>query len=78
MISVDFETSEPFAVGQEVHGVATWDPRDVARARAFADAGADVLFVEAPTTEADIERVADALCERGTIMGTDIDPIVSC
>jgi len=31
------------------------------RARAFADAGADVLFVEAPTSEADISRVADEL-----------------
>lgn len=35
MISVDFETPEPFVVGQEVHGVVTWDPRDVSRARAF-------------------------------------------
>ena len=33
----------------------------IARARAFADAGADVLFVEAPTSEADIERVAAEL-----------------
>jgi 2-methylisocitrate lyase-like PEP mutase family enzyme len=31
------------------------------RARRFADAGADVLFVEAPTSEADIEKVATAL-----------------
>jgi len=31
------------------------------RARAYADAGADVLFVEAPTSEADISRVADEL-----------------
>lgn len=35
MISVDFETPQPFAVGQEVSGVVTWDPRGVARARAF-------------------------------------------
>jgi 2,3-dimethylmalate lyase len=33
----------------------------VERARRFADAGADVLFVEAPTSEADIEKVATAL-----------------
>ncbi|TQN42187.1 2,3-dimethylmalate lyase [Blastococcus colisei] len=33
----------------------------IARARAFADAGADVLFVEAPASEADIERVATEL-----------------
>ncbi|MCZ2839100.1 isocitrate lyase/PEP mutase family protein [Modestobacter sp. VKM Ac-2985] len=33
----------------------------IARARAFAAAGADVLFVEAPTSEADIERVATEL-----------------
>ncbi|WP_324273481.1 oxaloacetate decarboxylase [Blastococcus brunescens] len=33
----------------------------IARARAFADAGADVLFVEAPTSEADIEHVATEL-----------------
>jgi 2,3-dimethylmalate lyase len=33
----------------------------IARARAFAEAGADVLFVEAPTSEADIERVATEL-----------------
>jgi 2-methylisocitrate lyase-like PEP mutase family enzyme len=33
----------------------------IERARAFADAGADLLFVEAPTTEADIERIAGAL-----------------
>lgn len=31
------------------------------RAKAFADAGADVLFVEAPKTEADIELVATRL-----------------
>ena len=31
------------------------------RARRFADAGADLLFVEAPTSEAEIETVADAL-----------------
>ena len=31
------------------------------RARAYADAGADLLFVEAPTTERDIERVAEEL-----------------
>jgi 2-methylisocitrate lyase-like PEP mutase family enzyme len=36
----------------------------VARARAYADAGADVLFVEAPTSEEDIARVAGEL--RGT------------
>ena len=33
----------------------------IARARAFADAGADVLFVEAPTSEADVEHVATEL-----------------
>ena len=33
----------------------------IERARRFADAGADVLFVEAPTSEADVERVATAL-----------------
>ncbi|WP_448616269.1 isocitrate lyase/PEP mutase family protein [Modestobacter sp. URMC 112] len=33
----------------------------VARARAYADAGADVLFVEAPTSEEDIARVAGEL-----------------
>jgi carboxyvinyl-carboxyphosphonate phosphorylmutase len=33
----------------------------IARARAFAEAGADVLFVEAPTSEADIARVAGEL-----------------
>ena len=31
------------------------------RAKAFAEAGADLLFVEAPTTEADIARVAEEL-----------------
>ena len=36
----------------------------VDRAKAYADAGADVLFVEAPTDEASIERVAAEL--RGT------------
>ncbi|WP_336031109.1 isocitrate lyase/PEP mutase family protein [Geodermatophilus sp. FMUSA9-8] len=33
----------------------------LARARAYAEAGADLLFVEAPTTEADVERVAGEL-----------------
>lgn len=33
----------------------------IARARAYADAGADVLFVEAPTSEADLGRVAEEL-----------------
>lgn len=36
----------------------------IARAHAFADAGADLLFVEAPTSEDDIARVAEEL--RGT------------
>jgi 2-methylisocitrate lyase-like PEP mutase family enzyme len=35
----------------------------VDRARRFADAGADVLFVEAPSSEADIEKVATALSD---------------
>lgn len=30
----------------------------IARARAYAQAGADLLFVEAPTSEADLERIA--------------------
>jgi len=33
----------------------------IGRARAFADAGADLLFVEAPTSEQDIARVATEL-----------------
>ena len=33
----------------------------IARAHAYADAGADVLFVEAPTSEADVVRVATEL-----------------
>jgi 2,3-dimethylmalate lyase len=33
----------------------------LARARAYRDAGADVLFVEAPTEVGDVERVADEL-----------------
>jgi 2,3-dimethylmalate lyase len=33
----------------------------LARARAFAEAGADLLFVEAPTSEDDIARVAEEL-----------------
>lgn len=40
-----------------VHGV----DEAIARARAFAAAGADVLFVEAPTSEEDIARVAAEL-----------------
>lgn len=35
MISVDFEAAQPFVVGQEVHGVVTWDPREVTRGRAM-------------------------------------------
>jgi 2-methylisocitrate lyase-like PEP mutase family enzyme len=33
----------------------------IARAAAFRDAGADILFVEAPSSEAELERVARAL-----------------
>ncbi|APR75999.1 Isocitrate lyase [Minicystis rosea] len=33
----------------------------IARARRYAEAGADALWVEAPTTEAEIERIAAAL-----------------
>jgi carboxyvinyl-carboxyphosphonate phosphorylmutase len=40
-----------------VHGL----DEAIARARSFADAGADVLFVEAPTSEDDIARVAKEL-----------------
>jgi 2-methylisocitrate lyase-like PEP mutase family enzyme len=36
-------------------------PAALGRARAYADAGADVLFVEAPTSEDDIARVASEL-----------------
>lgn len=45
--------------------VAAVEGIDVAidRAKAFADAGADILFVEAPRSRADIEKVADALSE---------------
>ncbi len=35
----------------------------IERAKAFRDAGADVLFVEAPRTEADIEQVAGELAD---------------
>ena len=38
----------------------------IARAQAFRDAGADILFVEAPTSEAELERVARAL--EGTVL----------
>src|SRR6185437_14916539 len=44
-----------------VHGIDD----AVARARAYADAGADVLFVEAPTSEDDIARIAGEL--RGVV-----------
>jgi carboxyvinyl-carboxyphosphonate phosphorylmutase len=37
----------------------------VRRAHAYVDAGADVLFVEAPTTEQDVTRIADELA--GTV-----------
>jgi len=40
-----------------VHGL----DEAIARARAFRDAGADILFVEAPRSEAELERVARAL-----------------
>lgn len=40
-----------------VHGLE----EAISRARAFAEAGADVLFVEAPTSEDDIARVATEL-----------------
>lgn len=40
-----------------VHGIE----EAIARARAYADAGADVLFVEAPSDETQIARVADEL-----------------
>jgi 2-methylisocitrate lyase-like PEP mutase family enzyme len=40
-----------------VHGVDA----AIERARVFADAGADALFVEAPTSEAEIEKVATEL-----------------
>ena len=36
-------------------------PAAIERAKAFADAGADILFVEAPPTKADIERIATEL-----------------
>ena len=35
MLSVEFETPEPFVVGQEIRGYAVWDPRDVTRAKSF-------------------------------------------
>ena len=47
-----------------VHGL----DEAISRAHAFAEAGADVLFVEAPTSEDDIARVAREL--------TDVAPLV--
>ncbi|GAY07808.1 oxaloacetate decarboxylase [Pseudonocardia sp. N23] len=38
------------------------------RAHAFREAGADVLFVEAPTSEADIEKVAGALAATAPLL----------
>ena len=38
------------------------------RARRYADAGADVLWVEAPTTEAEIERIAAALADHTVLL----------
>jgi len=40
----------------------------VERAKAFADAGADLLFVEAPTSEPDIEEVASRLAGVGPLV----------
>jgi len=40
----------------------------VERAKAFADAGADLLFVEAPTSESDIEEVASRLAGVGPLV----------
>ncbi|GAA4559233.1 isocitrate lyase/PEP mutase family protein [Pseudonocardia xishanensis] len=40
----------------------------VERAKAFADAGADLLFVEAPTSEEDIEEVASRLAGVGPLV----------
>ena len=40
----------------------------IARARAYADAGADLLFVEAPTSEDDIARVAAELRETAPLL----------
>ena len=42
--------------------IAGWGLEEaLVRARAYADAGADLLFVEAPTSEADVEGVAKEL-----------------
>lgn len=50
--------------------VAAVDGVDAAieRAHAFREAGADVLFVEAPTSEADIEKVAGALASTAPLL----------
>lgn len=52
----------------------------IARAKAFRDAGADILFVEAPTSEAELERVARAL-EGAVLMANLVEdgdtPLVS-
>jgi 2,3-dimethylmalate lyase len=40
----------------------------IARARRYGDAGADVLWVEAPTSEAEIEKVATALAGRPLLL----------
>jgi 2-methylisocitrate lyase-like PEP mutase family enzyme len=38
------------------------------RARRYGDAGADVLWVEAPTTEAEIEKIATSLAGRTVLL----------
>ena len=38
------------------------------RARRYGDAGADVLWVEAPTSEAEIEKIAAALAGRTVLL----------
>jgi 2,3-dimethylmalate lyase len=67
--AVDARHDPDFLVIARTDAVAV-DGIDAAvdRARAFADAGADLLFVEAPTSEADIEQVALRLAGVGPLV----------
>jgi 2,3-dimethylmalate lyase len=67
--AVDARHDPDFLVIARTDAVAV-DGIDAAvdRARAFADAGADLLFVEAPTSEADIEQVASRLAGVGPLV----------
>lgn len=60
--AVDAREDEDLVINARTDAIATHDVEEaIRRGNRYADAGADLVFVEAPESEADVERVIDGI-----------------